>query len=70
MPAPRITAAEFGKRLTQEPITILDVRQGDPYSESLVKIKGSIRIDPNSDQEIQSFIDATPKSQPVMTYCT
>lgn len=70
MPAPRISVEEMKKRLETEDITILDVRQDEPYAESSIKIKGSIRIDPNSDAAIQSFINLAVKNRPIITYCT
>jgi len=70
MPAPRISAAELTERLTHEAITIVDVRQGDPYTESSVTLPGSIRLDPNNDQDIQAWLETSNKSQPVVTFCT
>ena len=69
MPAPRITAEELKKRLDHETLTIIDVRQWEPYNESSIAISGSIRLDPNSDQEIQAWADTADKNRPVVTYC-
>jgi rhodanese-related sulfurtransferase len=48
-------------------ILLLDVRSSKEWSESIVKLPGSIRIHIT---EINSYMGKIPKNVPVITYCT
>lgn len=70
MPALRISPADLAKRMAEEEVLVVDVRQDEPYGNSDLKIAGSVRLDPNSDEAIQAFMAAHDKAKPVVTYCT
>jgi len=70
VPAARISPEDLMTRMKSEDILIVDVRQDEPYEKSRRKIAGSVRVDPNNDEAIQTFMKTLVKTKPVVTYCT
>ena len=52
---------------TGQPVTILDVRNPQAWSESQVKLPGAIRMPL---EEIEARLDEIPPDRPVVAYCT
>lgn len=64
----RITINELKAKMDNgEDIVILDVRTSKDYLDSNVKIKGAVRIDPDS---IERKYKVLPKDKEIITYCT
>jgi len=65
---PRITAQELKAKMDRgENILIIDVRTGDEYERSRIKIKGAVRI---SIVNIEDKASELPKDKEIITYCT
>ncbi len=64
---PRTTIEELKAKLGQPEVIILDVRLGEEWTGSKMKIKGAIREDP---EKIQSWADKYPKDKTVVLYCS
>lgn len=64
----RITIKELKAKMDRgEGILILDVRTSRSYLDSKIKIKGAVRIDPDS---IERKYQVLPKDKEIITYCT
>ena len=64
----RITKEELKAKMDKgEDIVVLDVRVSSSYLDSMVKIKGAVRIDPDS---IARKYQSLPKDKEIITYCT
>jgi rhodanese-related sulfurtransferase len=65
---PRITIQELKSKMDNgEKILIIDVRTGEDYASSKVKIKGAVRIPVNALEERQKEL---PKDREIITYCS
>lgn len=65
---PRITKEELKAKMDKgADILILDVRTGGSYSGSKIKIKGAMRMSPDT-ANIRS--NDLPKNKEIITYCT
>lgn len=68
MEARRIIKEELKERMEKgEEMVLLDVRSADSYNGSSVKIKGSVRRDPNA---VGSWYKDVPQDKLVVAYCT
>ncbi|MBI5327986.1 MAG: hypothetical protein HZB80_06825 [Deltaproteobacteria bacterium] len=64
----RISIKELKAKMDKgEDIVILDVRTSSAYMGSKIKIKGAVRIDPDS---IERKYQSLPKDKEIITYCT
>lgn len=64
----RVTIKELKAKMDRgEGVLILDVRTSASYMESKIKIKGAVRIDPDS---IERKYQILPKDKEIITYCT
>lgn len=64
---PRITIQELKEKMDRaEPIVILDVRSGDDYARSQVKITGAIRI---PGIQLKDRYKELPADREIITYC-
>ncbi len=65
---PRITVQELKAKLDKgEGLVIIDVRTGEDYAGSRIKIKGAVRIPIVQMEERYKEI---PKDKQIITYCT
>lgn len=65
---PRITKEELKAKMDKgEDILILDVRTGGSYGGSKVKIKGAVRMSPDT---ADIWYKDLPKNKEIITYCT
>ena len=67
--APRVPVAEVAARLTRDPggIVLADVRSHGYYDPGAVRVRGSIRLEPNN---LDALADTLPKDKPIFLYCT
>ncbi|MBI5681960.1 MAG: hypothetical protein HZB79_08350 [Deltaproteobacteria bacterium] len=64
----RITVKELKAKMDKGgDIVILDARVSSSYLDSMVKIKGAVRIDPDS---IERKYQVLPKDKEIIAYCT
>jgi membrane protein DedA with SNARE-associated domain len=66
----RVSVSDVEARLKLEgapDIVIADVRSHGYYDEGEMRVRGSIRIEPNN---LEAFTDTLPKDTPVYLYCT
>jgi len=64
----RISIKELKAKMDRgEDIVILDVRTSGAYLGSKIKIKGAVRIDPDS---IERKYQVLPRDKEIITYCT
>ncbi|HBO84877.1 MAG: hypothetical protein A2073_05510 [Deltaproteobacteria bacterium GWC2_42_11] len=64
----RITKEELKAKMDKgDNILILDVRISGSYMDSKIKIKGAVRIDPDS---IERKYQVLPKDKEIIAYCT
>ncbi|MGO9138662.1 MAG: rhodanese-like domain-containing protein [Syntrophales bacterium] len=65
---PRITVQELKAKMDKgEDLVIVDVRTGDDYERSKIKIKGAVRI---PIVKIEDRYRELPKDKQIVTYCT
>ncbi len=67
---PRVSASEVARRFYSDlhnDLAVFDVRSHGYYSEKASRIKGSIRLEPNT---ILEQIDSLPKDKELILYCT
>ena len=65
---PRITVQELKAKVDKrEDLVIVDVRTGDDYERSKIKIKGAMRI---PIVKIEERYKELPKDKQIITYCT
>ncbi len=65
---PRITVQELKAKMDKgEDLVILDVRTGNDYEGSKIKIKGAVRM---SIVNIEDRYKQLPKDKEIVTYCT
>ena len=65
---PRITVQELKAKMDKgEDLVIVDVRTGDDYERSKIKIKGAVRI---PIVKIEERYGELPKDKQIITYCT
>ncbi len=64
--APRMTIGELKARLGNPDLLIIDVRYGNDWTDSDLKIKGAIREDPKA---FDSWANKYPKDKTLVFYC-
>jgi len=65
---PRITVQELKAKMEKgEDLLVIDVRTGNDYERSKIKIKGAVRI---SIVKIEERSRDLPKDKEIITYCT
>jgi membrane protein DedA with SNARE-associated domain/rhodanese-related sulfurtransferase len=67
---PRVSASEVARRFysdLHDDLAVFDVRSHGYYSKKASRIKGSIRLEPNT---ILQHIDSLPKDKELILYCT
>jgi rhodanese-related sulfurtransferase len=64
--APRMTKEELKAMLDKPDLVILDVRYGKDWTESDMKIKGAIRVEPD---DVKSWASKYPKDKTLVLYC-
>lgn len=64
--APRMTKDELKGMLGNPDLIILDVRYGQDWTDSDLKIKGAIREEPD---DIKSWANKYPKNKTLVLYC-
>lgn len=65
---PRITVQELKAKIDKgDDLVIVDVRTGNDYEASKIKIKGAVRI---SIVQIEERYRELPKDKQIITYCT
>jgi len=65
---PRITVQELKAKMDKgEDLVIIDVRTGDDYERSKIKIKGAVRI---PIVKIEDRYRELPEDKQIITYCT
>lgn len=62
----RMEKEELSARLCSPQIILLDVRTGEVWEKSKIKIKCSRRVDPYN---VESWIDTIPKDKHIVLYC-
>jgi rhodanese-related sulfurtransferase len=62
----RIEKEELSAMLCSPQIVLLDVRTGEVWEKSKIKIKCSRRVDPYN---VESWITAIPKDKLIVLYC-
>jgi rhodanese-related sulfurtransferase len=63
----RITVQELKAKMDHDGVLIIDVRSGDDYARSKIKIKGAVRI---SVVKLEEMSNTLPKDKEIVTYCT
>jgi hypothetical protein len=63
----RITVQELKAKMDHGGVLIIDVRSGDDYARSKIKIKGAVRI---SVVKLEEMSNTLPKDKEIVTYCT
>lgn len=63
---PRMTKDEINALLDGPDLTIIDVRHGQDWKESDVKIKGAVREDPD---DVKSWANKYAKNKLIVLYC-
>ena len=63
---PRMTKEQLRAKMNNPDLVIIDVRSDHDWQDSQVKIKGSVREDP---QKPDSWIDKYPKDKMIVLYC-
>ncbi len=64
--APRMTKEELKAMLGNPDLILLDVRQGNEWTESNLKIKGAVREDP---ENIVTWANKYSKNKTLVLYC-
>lgn len=64
--APRITKEKLKAMMGSPDLILIDVRAGDDWKESDLKITGAIREDP---QTLESWVKKYPKDKTLVLYC-
>ena len=64
--APRMTKDELKEMFGNPDLIILDVRYGQDWTDSDLKIKGAIREEPD---DIKSWANKYPKNKTLVLYC-
>jgi len=62
-----VSPAEFSKQLSEESVTIIDVRRPDEYVAG--HIEGSVNADISSVDEFNQFLDTLDKNNKYLVYC-
>jgi rhodanese-related sulfurtransferase len=62
----RIEKEELSAKLCSPQIVLLDVRTGEVWEKSKIKIKCSRRVDPYN---VESWVDTIPKDKQIILYC-
>ena len=62
----RIEKEELNAKLCSPQIVLLDVRTGEVWEKSKIKIKCSRRVDPYN---VESWVDTIPKDKQIILYC-
>jgi hypothetical protein len=62
----RITKEELNVRLCSPELVLLDVRTGDVWEKSKIKIKCSQRVDPKN---VESWMYSIPMDMEIVLYC-
>lgn len=63
---PRMTKDELNAMLGNPDLVIIDVRYGEDWTDSDLKIKGAIREDPIN---VKSWANKYPKNKTLVLYC-
>ena len=64
----RITKDQLFAMLGNPGVVILDVREGDSWEKSELKIQGAVREDPGKD--VQGRLERYPKDKTLVFYCS
>jgi hypothetical protein len=64
--APRMTIDDLKSRLTDASLVVIDVRQGNDWNGSSVKIKGAVREDP---AKVSDWASKYSKDKTLVFYC-
>lgn len=65
---PRVTVAEVKERMDRgEPILFLDTRSVKSWSDSDVRIPGSMRVPPD---DVAQHLQEIPQNRSIVTWCT
>ncbi|MCX5894231.1 MAG: hypothetical protein NTZ51_00150 [Proteobacteria bacterium] len=62
----RIDKEELNAKLCSPNVLLLDVRTGEVWEKSKIKIKCARRVDPN---DVSSWIDTLPRDKEIVLYC-
>ena len=63
---PRMTTQELNDRLAKGDVVVVDVRTGNDWTSSDLKIKGAVREEPD---KVDSWIAKYPKDKTLVLYC-
>ena len=64
--APRVDKETVKGWLADPQVVIVDVRAGNDWEDSKIKIKGAVRQDP---KEVQTWAASLPKDKKIVLYC-